>query len=124
MSCCDADIVNLCIPQGATYAKVFTWWGPVILQGCLQEGPINITGYTAVMQIRAYPLAPTVLYDASSNLVINGPAGQLTLTIPASSTETFTWWTGVYDLLLTSPDGSYTKRLIQGTVTVSPGVST
>lgn len=123
MSCCEAEIFNMCIQQGATYTKVFTWWGPVYLQGVLSEGPINITGWTAALQIRAYPLASTVLYDASGDLVINGSAGQITLTIPASATETFTWWNGVYDLKLTSQDGSYSMRLTEGTVTVSPGVT-
>lgn len=75
------------------------------------------------MQIRAYNLAPTVLYDASSNIVLGGSAGTLLLTIPAANTETFTWWNGVYDLRLTSADGSYTVRLFQGKVQVSPGVS-
>ncbi len=102
---------------------MFTWYGNVIQQGCVQWGPINITGYTAEMQIRAYALAPTVLFDASPDIVLGGTAGTILLTIPAADTETFTWWNGVYDLKLTSQDGSYTVRLFQGKVTVSPGVS-
>jgi hypothetical protein len=123
LNCC-VDTYNLCINQGATYSKVFTWWGPVCVFGQLQRGPVNLTGYTGALQIRPYALSTTILYDASSNLVINGPAGQITLTIPASATEDFTWWNGVYDLLLTSADGSYSQRLAQGKVQVSPGVST
>lgn len=124
MDACCNETIDLCINQGATYTKLFTWWGPVFSsQGCVQQGPINITGWTAVLQIRAYALAPTVLYDASSNIVINGPLGQMLLTIPAGTTEGFTWWSGVYDLLLTSADGSYSTRLFQGDVTISPGVS-
>lgn len=123
MNSCCTEIINLCIPQGATFTKQFTWWGPVYLQGVLQRGRINLTGYTAVMQIRAYVLAPTVLYDASSNLTLGGAAGTILLSIPASVTENFTWWNGVYDLVLTSADGSYSTRLFQGTVKISPGVS-
>lgn len=122
-SCC-TETINLCVNQGATFSKVFTWWGQVYLQGQLANGPINITGYTAALQIRPYQLSTTILYDASSNITINGPLGQISLSIPASATETFTWWNGVYDLLLTSPDGSYSVRLAQGKVQVSPGVST
>lgn len=122
LNCC-VDTFNLCINQGATYSKVFTWRGPVCVFGQLQQAPVNLTGYTAVLQIRPYALSTTILYDASSNLVINGPAGQITLTIPAAATEGFTWWNGVYDLLLTSSDGSYSQRLAQGKVQVSPGVS-
>jgi len=123
MADCCVETFNICILQGATYAKQFTWWGPVLVFGQVQQAPVNLTGYTGTLQIRPYALSTTVLYDASSNLVINGPAGQITLTIPGSVTEGFTWWNGVYDLLLTSADGSYSTRLFQGTVTVSPGVS-
>lgn len=122
MDCC-TETINLCILQGATYAKQFTWFGPVFIFGQLQEGPINLTGYTAILQIRPFVLSSTVLYDASSNLVLGGTAGTILLTIPASTTETFTWWNGVYDLVLTSSDGSYSTRLFQGKVRVSPGVS-
>lgn len=122
MICC-TETIDLCINQGATFSRLFTWYGNVYQQGVLTWGPINLTGYAAEMQIRAYQLAPTVLYDASSNLVLGGTAGTILLTIPATNTEAFTWWNGVYDLRLTSADGSYTVRLFQGKVQVSPGVS-
>lgn len=116
---------NLSINQGATFSRVFTW----TVGGCCCTGtvgaastPVDITGYSAAMQIRAYPLAVPVLYDASSNLTLGGPLGTVTLTIPAASTEGFTWWQGVYDILLTSPTGIAT-RLLMGSVTVSAGVT-
>ena len=74
------------------------------------------------MQIRAFPLAPAVLYDASSDIVL-GSAGTISLTIPAATTEGFTWWAAVYDLLLTDSAGNVT-RFIGGGVTISPGVTT
>lgn len=122
MSCC-GDIIDLCVNQGATYTQVFTWYAPSCCPGTVGSGlaPVDITGYTATLQIRAYPLSG-VLYDASSNLVLGGTAGTIYLTIPASSTEGFTWWNGVYDLLLTSA-GGYATRLFSGSVTVSPAVS-
>lgn len=123
MDCC-VENFNLCILQGATYTKTFTWFGPVLNSfGQICTGPINITGFTGTLQIRPFALATQIFYDASSNLVINGPAGTITLTLPPSITETFTWWNGVYDLLLTSSDGSYATRLVEGKVTVAPGVS-
>jgi hypothetical protein len=84
--------------------------------------PVNLTGFTAAMQIRAFPLATSILYDASMDLVLGGTSGTITLTIDANDTENFTWWTGVYDLLLTSPTG-YVTRLLMGSVTVSPAVT-
>jgi hypothetical protein len=124
MTECDAERIDLCIQQNATFLKQFTWIGWIYLQGIPTIGPINLTGYTAVMQIRPYPLSPVILYDASSNLLLGGVAGTITLSIPASVTAGFTWWNGVYDLLATSGDGSYTVRLFQGKVSVSPGVTT
>jgi hypothetical protein len=74
------------------------------------------------MQIRAYPLATPILYDASSDITLGGVAGTITLLIPAADTATFTWWVGVYDLKLTSSSGVVT-RLLEGSVAVSPEVT-
>ena len=124
MTDCCIDNFNLCIAQGTTYVKVFTWF---TLSCCghavgSQYAPVDITGYTAAMQIRAYPLSG-VLYDATADLTLGGPAGTITLSIPAADTENFTWWNGVYDIVLTSPGGTV-SRFVQGTVSVSPGVTT
>jgi hypothetical protein len=82
------------------------------------------TGYTAAMQIKAYALSSTVLYDAgaANDIALGGTAGTITLTIPAADTEGFTWWNGVYDLVITDSYGVAT-RVLEGQVTVSPGVT-
>lgn len=85
--------------------------------------PVNLTGYSAAMQIRAFPLSPTILYDASDDITLGGAAGTISLTITAATTEGFGWFSGVYDLLLTDPSGNVI-RLLSGGVTVSPGVTT
>lgn len=115
---------NLCINQYATYTKVFTWSaGQCCCAGTVgaSSAPVDLTGYTATLQICPFPGGP-ILYDASSNIVLGGTAGTITLTIPASVTAGFTWWAGVYSLLLTDPYGNVTT-LLQGTVTVNPGIS-
>lgn len=122
---CGTGVYNLCINQGATFTRIFTWLaGTCCGQVVAGAGPmaVDITDYTAAMQIKAYPLSTTVLYDATSDLVLGGTAGTITLTISATDTETFTWWNGVYDLLLTSPAGVVT-RLLMGSVQVSAGVT-
>jgi hypothetical protein len=123
MNCC-GDIINLCINQGATFAYVFQWLAPSCCPGtvgaCL--APVDITGCTATLQIKPYALASASYYDASADIVLGGTAGTLYLTIPASATQGFTWWTGVYDLLITNSAG-YATRLFSGTVTVSAAVS-
>lgn len=122
MSCCIANY-DLCVDQNATYEKVFTWFNtPCCNAVGAQPTPVDLTGYTASMQIRAYALSPTVLYDASSNITLGGAAGTVTLEIPAASTSGFTWWEAVYDLLLTDPSG-FVTRLLSGSVSVCPGVT-
>lgn len=121
----NAGTYNLCINQGATFAKTFIWTTKRCC-GCgtvgVSSGPVDLTGYTAQMQIRAFPLATDVLYDASPDLVLGGVDGVIQLSIPAADTENFTWWKGVYDLLLTDSSGIAT-RLLSGSVDVSPAVT-
>lgn len=124
--CCVAAF-NLCINQGATYTKIITWDTlPACSSGSIAVGavktPVDLTGYTAELQIRPYALAPMVLYDATPNITLGGTAGTITLVIPSNATRNFTWWTGVYDLIMTDPLNNVT-RLLSGTVSVSPGVS-
>lgn len=115
---------NLQIYQGATFRQIFTWLSSVChtTTAGSQEMPVDLTGYTAAMQIRAFALSPTVEYDASNNLTLGGPLGTITLLIPSSETEDFIWWAGVYDILLTDPSGTVTAFLT-GTVTVIPGIT-
>lgn len=115
--------LNLTFNQYATFQTVLVWIG----SGCgcstvgASSGPIDLTGYTAAMQIRPFPNGP-VLYDASGDITLGGVAGTISLNIPAADTATMTWWMGQYDLLLTSSQGIST-RLLMGSVTVIPGVT-
>jgi hypothetical protein len=123
---CGTGTYNLCINQGATYTRVFIWSaGACCCTGTAgaSPSPVDLTGYTAALQIRAYtlPTAP-LLYDASADLTLGGTAGTITLTIDATDTEGFTWFQGFYDLLLTSAQGVVT-RLLSGSVSVSSGVT-
>ena len=126
MTTCCPNSYNLCIYQGGTFNRVFIWnagacagYGP---PGS-SPSPVDLTGYTAKMQIRsAQSQSSSLLYDASANLTLGGTAGTITLSIPASSTETFTWWSGFYDLLLTDSSGNVTP-LLTGMVNVQQAVS-
>ena len=124
---CGTLYYNLCIPQGATYKRVFVWSAGNPCCGLttgVNPKPVDLVGYTAALQIKAYALATTVLYDAGAagDLALGGVNGTITLTVDSTDTENFTWWSGVYDLLLTSPQGVVT-RLASGTVEVCPGVT-
>jgi hypothetical protein len=68
-------INNFTIFARATFSRVITWQG------------VNLTGYTAAMQIRDQE--GNLLLDVgalSGGLTINGFAGTVTITIPASET--------------------------------------
>jgi hypothetical protein len=125
MSCCPG-VYNLCIYQGSTVNLVFIW-STGNCCGCGTVGassnPVDLTGYTATMQFRPFTGSPVLLYDASSDIILGGVAGTITLTISATDTETFTWGPAVYDLLLTDSSGNVTA-LLKGSVNVTAGVST
>lgn len=115
---------DLCIKQWATYLQDFTWLSPQFtVNGSQKVLPVDITGFAPTLQISPYPQSGIVLYDASSNITLGGPTGIISINIPAATTAGFTWWTGVYDLLMTNLDGTV-YRFAAGNVTVSPGVST
>lgn len=114
---------DLCIQQNATYTRIFTWTAGVCCGAAgSQPQPVDLTGYSASLQIRPYALSNTILYDASSNITLGGVLGTITLVIPATATALFTWWAGVYDLLLTDASGNVT-RLLSGNVSVCAGVT-
>ncbi|SDH19003.1 hypothetical protein SAMN05421505_112112 [Sinosporangium album] len=63
------------------------------------------------------------LDTANGRITIGGTTGQITLSIPDTVTSAWTWRAGVYDLELVAPDARVV-RLIEGTVTVRPEVTT
>ncbi|MFC4014707.1 hypothetical protein ACFOY2_46305 [Nonomuraea purpurea] len=113
-----AATLALLIEQGATFEHELALSD--------DSGTVVLTGYTARMDIRPCPGSTTLLHHLGTaeggGIVIDGPAGVVQLRIPASATREFGWERAVYDLLLTSPDGDDT-RLIEGPVTVKPGVT-
>ncbi len=133
-----AGSYNLSIYQGETFTRIFIWTAGPGTAGSTPGSipavgssplPVDLTDYTATLQIRAYQLTTApLLYDASSNITQGGTAGTITLSIPAVVTETFPvgaspWFSGFYDLLMTDSSGHVTP-LLKGTVTVQPAVST
>lgn len=118
-----AGIYDFEIEQGATLTRVFTWTTGTT--GCnATTTPVNLTGYTARMQIRPNVNSSTVLFEANTTngyIVLGGSAGTITLTIPAADTATFTFARAVYDLELTI--GATVTRLLQGTVVLSREVT-
>lgn len=110
---------NFTIEQGTTFSKTFIW------KTGAGNQVVDITDFTARMQIREKITSPAAILSATtanSKLAITGDEGKVTLTISATETGAFAFTTALYDLELTSPDNEVT-RLVQGTITLSPRVT-
>lgn len=113
-----AAVYNITIEQGATLRLSFIWKDS-------EEEPIDLTGYSARMQVRRSYSSTEKLLDLSTEsgeITLGGAAGTITVEGDAAATELLKTKCGVYDLELTSQDGVVT-RLIQGEVTVAPEVT-
>lgn len=91
--------------------------------------PLVITDYTAKLVMRPTARSTTVFdtinmaASPATGLSINGPAGQIMLHITAAQTLTYTWTTGVYDLLIMGPLNVPQKCIAEGDVSVSSRVT-
>lgn len=87
--------------------------------------PVDLTGWTAKSQIRAYKGASDILLDMSSFIDLTSD-GDVTVTVLAASTlslETGGLTRGVWDLELTQTAGGRIVRLVEGSVTISQDVT-
>lgn len=104
---------NFTIEQGTDFSVTWTWQS---------GGPVDLTGYTAHMQIRPSNAdATSVVYldlTSSSGITLGGSAGTIAVFLPASVTSALTFGNAVYDLKMTNGSGNVT-RLLQGAVTLS-----
>jgi hypothetical protein len=112
-----ATTYDILIEQGATYSQVITYKDNGVA--------VNLTGYTARMQVRATLESASTLVElttANSRIALGGTAGTISLTISATDTAALTSGRGVYDLELVSGSGIVT-RLLQGVATISRNVT-
>lgn len=110
---------NLNIDQGATLSVVATWKDS-------NGTPVNLTGYTARLQVRndfAAGSAVLSLTTENGGIALGGTAGTVTLSAAATATAALSApYVGVYDLELVSGGGVVT-RLLEGTANVTPEVT-
>lgn len=103
---------DMVLDQGSTFTRQITWKDST-------DSPVDLTGYTARMQIRSTVRgANTVLSLTTENgrIALGGAAGTIDLTIAATTTATLEPTTYAYDLELVS--GSVVTRLLYGSLTV------
>lgn len=110
------DPLTIC--QGATFDPQWTFTSA-------GGAPINLTGCTARMQVRAKITDPVVLVNLTTEnggITLGGATGTIDLYISDENTALFSWRGGVWDFELVWPSGRVT-RLAQGTAEVWPEVT-
>lgn len=108
---------NVTIDQGATWYLNVEYDNP-------NGTPVNLTSYTAALQIRSLPESPTAVLSLStgSGITITGATGLVAISATATQTRAIDEGTYFYDLEITSPAGVVT-RLVQGQAVVTPEVT-
>lgn len=118
MSCSVTGIHNLTCNQGATFKCTIVWTDPA-------RKPIDLTGYTARMQVRETYESQTVsveLTTENGRISLDPLKGEVNLTIDAESTAELSPGLFVYDLELVSEELEVT-RLLEGNFNVRPEVT-
>lgn len=112
-----AGIYNFTMDQGAN-------WDLNVVYKDSDGNPINLSGYTAAMQLRQNynsDSAELTLTTANGGITIVGAQGKLVLHATAAQTGSLDAGFYVYDLEITS--GGVVTRIIQGQVTVAGEVT-
>jgi hypothetical protein len=113
-----AGIYNFTIDQGAQYTTQIIWADS-------SGNPIDLTGYTAAMQLREQAASPnpSALNLTSSNggITITPLAGEMDILMTSAQTGALDPGFYVYDLEIAL--GSVVTRIIQGQITVSAQVT-
>ena len=108
-----AGTYNITADQGATFDRTITWRDS-------NDALVNLTGYTARMQVRSVTDSSTVILSLTtenSRIVLGGAAGTIRLLVVAADMAAVTETNCVYDLELVSGSGVVT-RLLMGTFIV------
>ena len=116
---CSTPTFDLCVKRGDSYMVTITYQDS-------SKQPIDLTGYTARLQIRAKVSSTEFALELTeaSGLTLGGPAGTIDIALTPTQTETdlAELKAGVYDLELTSPAGIVTT-IIGGSVTLADQVT-
>jgi hypothetical protein len=114
-----AGSYDITIEQGATFQLSITWKDA-------DDNPIDLTGYTARMQVRRRHRAedPALLSLTTENgaITLGGAAGTISIVASATSTDDLPAKPCVYDIELISP-GSIVYRVLEGAADVTPEVT-
>ena len=111
-----AGVYHMKLEQGSTFGLTITYKDS-------NGTAINLTGYSARMQMRrTYEDSALIeLTTDNGRITLGGSAGTVTLTIAAGDTAALPSVEGVYDLELVS--GDIVDKLLAGTFTVAREVT-
>lgn len=113
---------DLVMVQGATFEKAFEWKDA-------SKIAINLTGYTARLQIRSDTDSSTTLLELTTEngrITLNDPTtGVIQLYVSAADTAALTFNTGVYDLELqhTASGRTIVDNIVYGSVSLRKNVT-
>ena len=113
-----AEKLDLEIDQGSTFEHELTWYA-------VDETPIDLTDYTARMQVREKLTDSIKIFDLTTEnggIVLGGAAGTITINISASASSAVSVSKNVYDLEVESLTG-FVTRLVQGRFYIDPEVT-
>ena len=113
-----AVVYNIIIDQGADWFYNVTYSQP-------DGTPVNLTGYTAAMQLRSFPNDPNAVLTltSSAGITIDPLVGTLELHATNEQTAVIDEGNYYYDLEITAPGTGIITRLIQGLAEVSAEVT-
>lgn len=107
---------NFICPQGATFSKQLTWE--------IDATPIDLTTYSARMQVREKHTSTSTILSLSSDdgdITLGGTDGTILIEVDATTTAGLVAKCYVYDLELVS--SSTVTRLLEGQFMVTPEVT-
>ena len=113
-----AAVYNFELEQGTSLAKSVVWKDST-------GSPVNLTGYSARLQVRENADSDEVLLElstANQTIEITPLLGKITLHFSPVDTSGAFWTKGKFDLELTSPSG-FVTRIIKGKITLSKEIT-
>jgi len=106
-------VINISIPQGADFSETFV--------STENDGSLsNLAGYSGAAKMKKHPGATT---STSFSVSIIASIGEVTITLPASTTTGLEPGRYYYDVRLTSGSGAI-SRLVEGMALVTAGITT
>ena len=96
------------------------------ISGGVAYAPINLTGYTAELQLRSLPTDPTAaltLTTANSGIAITALTGNIAIHATAAQTRAIDEGYYYYDLEITQTSSGIVTRVAQGQILVSAEIT-